>query len=113
VAVHEQVVDGTAYVGSFDRSVYAFDLSNAPQPPAVVAPKIAWLHPAHPADTTLAAETETRSFPIGLPMPSVGISSRIGHSALVYITGYLIAASQRPATMPATKPHTKSLHPTH
>jgi hypothetical protein len=51
-------------------------------------------------DTDLVNESETRIFPIGLPMPSVGIQAS-GGTVQVYLTGYLIPASQLPAAPPA------------
>lgn len=67
------------------------------------------------AETTLADETESRTFPIGLPMPSVGIRHAGGDAAGagVWITGYLIPASQLPPAAPAIKLPSQLLHPTH
>ncbi|MDX6296629.1 MAG: hypothetical protein QOI51_486 [Nocardioidaceae bacterium] len=56
------------------------------------------------ADTHQLAETETRTFPVGLPMPSVGIFAPVANAnVLVSFTGYLIPASQLPAAAPAAK----------
>ncbi len=65
-----------------------------------------------PAETTLAVETETRTFPIGLPVPSVGIAD-VGGGVEVFITGYLIPATQLPPAAPAMKLPARPLHPTH
>ncbi|MDT4942449.1 MAG: hypothetical protein QOJ34_2538 [Pseudonocardiales bacterium] len=60
--------------------------------------------PYDAVDTDLAHETETRTFPIGLPMASVGIFGQTPTGiAGAYITGYLIPATQLPAAAPATK----------
>lgn len=64
------------------------------------------------ADTDQKDETESRTFPTGLPMPSVGILCAGAHAEL-WITGYLIPASGLPATPAATKLPAKLTHPTH
>ncbi|MGB9376851.1 MAG: hypothetical protein WCB04_04975, partial [Mycobacteriales bacterium] len=62
------------------------------------------------ADTTEAAKTETHTFPIGLPMPSVAVSAN-GGAAIAFFTGYLIPVSQLPAAGPAMKLPARSPHP--
>jgi hypothetical protein len=64
------------------------------------------------ADTSQADETETRIFPVGLPLPSVGVYA-IGGAAQIYFTGYLVPASQLPAAAPATKLPARLTHATH
>ncbi|MFL6237907.1 MAG: hypothetical protein ACJ735_00245 [Actinomycetes bacterium] len=55
-------------------------------------------------DTREASETQARTYPIGLPMPSVGLFGGSGDVVIrAYITGYLIPAGQLPATAPAAK----------
>jgi hypothetical protein len=52
-------------------------------------------------DSRQASETQSRTYPIGLPMPSVGIFGGSGQVVIrAYITGYLIPASQLPAAAP-------------
>ncbi len=53
-------------------------------------------------DTREASETQSRTYPIGLPMPSVGLFGGSGQVVLrAYLTGYLIPASQLPAAAPS------------
>ena len=67
---------------------------------------VAYLNPGCTAnvydivDTSLSVETETRTFPLGLPMPSVSITSNGPANVNMTITGYLIPASQLPAALP-------------
>jgi hypothetical protein len=52
-------------------------------------------------DTSQAYETQTRTFPTGLPMPGVGLSVFVGTTPVtVAVTGYLIPASQLPQEVP-------------
>jgi hypothetical protein len=63
-------------------------------------------------DTREASETQSRTYPIGLPMPSVGLFGGSGQVVLrAYITGYLIPAAQLPATAPAAKLPARLVHP--
>jgi hypothetical protein len=48
------------------------------------------------AETVRAYDSQTRTFPTGLPMASISIRSGPG-TAIVFITGYLIPASSLPA----------------
>lgn len=54
------------------------------------------------ADTVQGYETETRTYPSGLPMPSIGIvgGGTGGSGNFVYVTGYLIPATQLPPEPP-------------
>jgi hypothetical protein len=52
-------------------------------------------------DTDQVDQTEIHTFPIGLPLPQAWINSpSVGPIVTVYLTGYLIPASQLPAATP-------------
>lgn len=70
---------------------------------------------ADDVETTEADMSESHTFPIGLPMSSIGLtrSSSAGTgSAGVFITGYLIPVSQLPATAAAAKLPARLSRPT-
>jgi hypothetical protein len=53
------------------------------------------------ADTYQGFETETRTYPTGLPMPSIYVvGSQASDSTLIIVTGYLIPATQLPPEPP-------------
>lgn len=52
-------------------------------------------------DTEQAYETLEHTYPTGLPMPSVGITNNGSGIITVFITGYLVNASQVPASRAA------------
>ena len=54
-------------------------------------------------ETSQGYDSQTRTFPIGLPLPSISICADAGDGVAVALTGYLIPASQLPAAAPAAK----------